>query len=67
MNPESTAVSYLWRPFAKQYKQRLEDQVGVARPDGRVVEQALDVVDDDAAERGLVGVVEDLNQGILFL
>ncbi len=43
----------------EQHQQSLKRQVGVAWPDGAVVEQPLDVVDKDARHHRPVRIVED--------
>lgn len=54
--------SDLWRGFLQQHQQSLKHQVGEARSDGDVVQQALDVVHHHTAELRLICVVKDLKQ-----
>lgn len=50
----------LWWSLFQQHKQSLKHQVRESRADGDVIQQALDVVDHNAAELGLVGIIKHL-------
>ena len=55
---EQPVVAFVGDPL-DEHEERLEDGVGEARADVDVLDDALDVVDDDARPGRLVGVVEN--------
>lgn len=50
----------LWWSLFQQHKESLKHQVRETRTDGDVIQQALDVVDHNAAELRLVGIIKHL-------
>jgi hypothetical protein len=50
----------LGRFLLKQHQECLQRQIRIPRSDGAVVQEALDVVHQDAAQHRTVGVIEDL-------
>ena len=45
----------------KEHEEALQDSVGEARADGDIVEQTLDVINNNDAERRLISVLEHLH------
>jgi hypothetical protein len=57
---DEEAAARSWRNFPQQDEQSLQDLVGESVADGRVLDQALNVIDEDDGEGRAVSIVEDL-------
>lgn len=58
---EDEQLLALGRLLLQQHEQSLQSEVGVAWPDGSVVQQPLNVVHQDTAQSGSVCVIEVLS------
>jgi len=57
-NEQLAALGWL---FLEQHQQRLQCHIGVPGTNRTVVQQTLHIVHHNAAERGAIGIVEDLS------